>query len=168
MTFDSTHPPYEEEFTADRLLYDHKWASTAAGRRPVGDTFRLMLDRLLAERPRARMADIGCGTGRHTLAAAAAGLCVTAVDHNATAVSLLRERLPDPHLVDVRQINMGRCGTRESGGRSRNGRLDGSPRRQRIVPNRRGRTSRQNSCASSITTGTHHRLARFSPGLGRV
>ena len=54
MTLDSTRPPYEKESTAE--------------------TFRLMLDRLLAERPGARVADVGCGTGRHTLAAAAADL----------------------------------------------------------------------------------------------
>jgi SAM-dependent methyltransferase len=53
---------------------------------------------------RGHLADLGCGTGRHALAARAAGLCVTAVDHNATAITELRRRAgADPGLTVLLQ-----------------------------------------------------------------
>lgn len=76
--------------TRDRLVYRDIWAQE--GIRSPSDTARAMIDALAPSlgAPRPRLADLGCGAGRHALHAARRGLRVTAVDHSAHAVAALR------------------------------------------------------------------------------
>ena len=54
-----------------------------------------LLDEYLPEEPGARAIDLGCGPGRGTLRLLARGLTVTAVDLEAEALQMVRERVPD-------------------------------------------------------------------------
>jgi SAM-dependent methyltransferase len=98
------HRPLTGEFTAlpsedgrlggsqtprDRVVYRDIWASV--GFRAPSDTARAVIDSFApapgAARP--RLADLGCGAGRHSLHAARQGLKVTALDHSPHAIAML-------------------------------------------------------------------------------
>ena len=68
---DSIDPLPSHQSHRDRLVYDRYWSS--GEHYEPSQTFAEMLDRLQAERSRVRVADLGCGIGRHALYAAARG-----------------------------------------------------------------------------------------------
>lgn len=73
--------------------FNDYWRNTAG--RPPRDTVLFALRRIAAEEPARRHAvDLGCGTGRDTLALLRAGFSVTAIDAEAEAIAALL-RHPD-------------------------------------------------------------------------
>lgn len=75
----------------DRLVYDHYWS--VGDYYEPSDTFVKVMDLLQAEHGRAvRVADLGCGIGRHALYAASRGARVVAIDHSGRAISKLKRR----------------------------------------------------------------------------
>jgi SAM-dependent methyltransferase len=71
-------------------VYDQYW--TSGDHYEPSQTFAEMIERLQALRSDIRVADLGCGIGRHALYAAARGASVVAVDHSEQALLRLRER----------------------------------------------------------------------------
>lgn len=79
-----------QQTSRDHLVYDQIWRAEGIG---VPDNTAVQMIDELAGRPgeaAARVADLGCGTGRHVLYAARRGLHVTGIDHSETALGLLR------------------------------------------------------------------------------
>lgn len=83
----------------DRLVYDHYW--TVGDYYEPSDTFVKLIDLLQAEQGRSvRVADLGCGIGRHALYAGSRGARVVAIDHSGRAISKLKSKF-DSSLIDV-------------------------------------------------------------------
>lgn len=83
----------------DRLVYDHYWS--VGDYYEPSDTFVKLIDLLQAEQGRSvRVADLGCGIGRHALYAGSKGARVVAIDHSDRAISKLREKF-DSSLIEV-------------------------------------------------------------------
>lgn len=79
----------------DKLVYDRIWQEDQ--RYEVSESFARLLDLCQREvhlggRSAARIADLGCGHGRHALFAASHGAEVTAVDHNQVAIDRLMQK----------------------------------------------------------------------------
>lgn len=97
----------------DQLVYERIWATT--GEQKPSDTFGAILHSLAARDIVARVADLGCGIGRHSIAASQAGHSVTAIDHHPRAVEVLRRRsegLP----VTVLEMDMATWASKQSAG----------------------------------------------------
>ena len=83
----------------DRLVYDHYWS--VGDYYEPSDTFVKLIDLLQAEQGRSiRVADLGCGIGRHALYAGSRGARVVAIDHSGRAISKLKEKF-DSSLIEV-------------------------------------------------------------------
>jgi uncharacterized FAD-dependent dehydrogenase/SAM-dependent methyltransferase len=83
----------------DRLVYDHYW--TVGDYYEPSETFVRLVDLLQAEQGRGiRVADLGCGIGRHALYAGSRGARVVAIDHSGRAISKLKSKFDSP-LIDV-------------------------------------------------------------------
>jgi 2-polyprenyl-3-methyl-5-hydroxy-6-metoxy-1,4-benzoquinol methylase len=75
----------------DTFVYDHIWRNTDS--ETLSDSFSSIVQ-ILSERNKrpAKVGDLGCGVGRHTLHAASAGHSVEAIDHHPRAIEVLRQR----------------------------------------------------------------------------
>lgn len=84
-----------KQTSRDRLIYDRIWRAEGVGL--PDETAIKMIDELAAHTGQApaRIADLGCGTGRHVVYAAQRGLQVTGIDHSETALEILRSATQD-------------------------------------------------------------------------
>lgn len=79
----------------DAVVYDHIWTTEPI--RPASGTVRELLALLQAvgiERA-LPVLDVGCGAGRHLMAALDAGFDVVGVDHSSAAIQATRRNLSD-------------------------------------------------------------------------
>lgn len=85
----------------DRIVYDRYW--TTGNHYAPSDTFVEMIDLIRTSHAEPlRIADLGCGLGRHALYAADRGVSVTAVDYSDRAVARLRENRRDARISVVK------------------------------------------------------------------